>query len=95
MFLAMGALAWCVIVELGGLSKVIASWSEIDGYLNLFNTDYSAPCRLLVALSWIGAGIFVIAQPHIMVRFFAVKDMRALSQSRIYYYIGFTLFYTL
>ena len=95
MFLAMGALAWCGIVELGGLSKAIASWSQIDGYLNLFNTDYSAPYRLLVALSWIGAGIFVIAQPHIMVRFFAVKDMRALSQSRIYYYIGFTLFYTL
>jgi sodium/proline symporter len=93
MIIAMGILACFAIVEMGGVSSVIKTWSALDGYLNFFDPTHSTPYALFSALSWIAAGIFVVAQPHIMIRFFAVKDKNALQKSRTYYYTGFIIFY--
>jgi Na+/proline symporter len=39
--------------------------------------------------------MFVVGQPHIMIRFFAVKDHNDLIRSRIFYYSSYILFYGL
>src|SRR6056300_1572331 len=96
MLIAMAMLAWFGVNQLGGLSKVMTAWTEIDGYLSLFETNHTSQLyQWLSGLSWVVAGIFVIAQPHIMIRFFAVKNLQVLKQSRIYYYSGFIIFYGL
>src|SRR5210317_552607 len=96
MLIAMAMLAWFGVNQLGGLSKVMTAWTEIDGYLSLFETNHTSQLyQWLSGLSWLVAGIFVIAQPHIMIRFFAVKNLQVLKQSRIYYYSGFIIFYGL
>jgi len=97
MLVSMGLLVLFSIVKLGGVNQTLFQLSEIDGYMRLFGTGTkdSVLFNLLSSLSWIVAGMFVVGQPHIMIRFFAVKDHNDLIHSRIFYYSSYILFYGL
>lgn len=47
----------------------------------------------LFVLGWFVAGLSVIGQPHIMVRFMALEDTRRYNVARYWYYSWFTIFY--
>jgi Na+/proline symporter len=71
---------------------------EIPGYLDWFPGDLIVPGAigaLLFVVGWIFAGASVIGQPHIMVRFMALDDVKHLNTARIYYYGFFTVFYAM
>lgn len=97
MLIAMGLLVLFSIVKLGGVNQTLFQLSEIDGYMSLFGpvTEGHILFNILSSLSWIVAGMFVVGQPHIMIRFFAVKDHNDLTRSRIFYYSSYILFYGL
>ena len=97
MLISMGLLVLFAIVKLGGINQTLFQLSEIDGYMSLFRPDTRASIlfNVLSSLSWIVAGMFVVGQPHIMIRFFAVKDHNDLIRSRIFYYSSYILFYGL
>jgi len=97
MLISMGLLVLFSIVKLGGINQTLFQLSEIDGYMSLFRPDTRASIlfNVLSSLSWIVAGMFVVGQPHIMIRFFAVKDHNDLIRSRIFYYSSYILFYGL
>ena len=97
MLVAMGLLVLFSIFKLGGVNQTLFQLSEIDGYMRLFGTGTkdSVLFNVLSSLSWIVAGMFVVGQPHIMIRFFAVKDHNDLIRSRIFYYSSYILFYGL
>ena len=97
MLVSMGLLVLFSIFKLGGVNQTLFQLSEIDGYMRLFGTGTkdSVLFNVLSSLSWIVAGMFVVGQPHIMIRFFAVKDHNDLIRSRIFYYSSYILFYGL
>ena len=97
MLVSMGLLVLFSIVKLGGVNQTLFQLSEIEGYMRLFGAESkdSVLFNLLSSLSWIVAGMFVVGQPHIMIRFFAVKDHSGLIRSRIFYYSSYILFYGL
>ena len=97
MLVSMGLLVLFSIVKLGGVNQTLFQLSEIEGYMRLFGTGTkdSVLFNVLSSLSWIVAGMFVVGQPHIMIRFFAVKDHNDLIRSRIFYYSSYILFYGL
>ena len=97
MFVSMGALVLFSIIELGGVNQALFQLSEIDGFMSPFQSDHtdSIVFNIFSSLSWIVAGMFVVGQPHIMIRFFAVKNNSDLVQSRAFYYSSYILFYGL
>jgi len=97
MFVSMGALVLFSIIELGGVNQALFQLSEIDGFMSPFQSDQtdSIIFNIFSSLSWIVAGMFVVGQPHIMIRFFAVKNNSDLVQSRAFYYSSYILFYGL
>ena len=97
MFVSMGALVLFSIIELGGVNQALFQLSEIDGFMSPFQSDQtdSIVFNIFSSLSWIVAGMFVVGQPHIMIRFFAVKNNSDLVQSRAFYYSSYILFYGL
>ena len=97
MFVSMGALVIFSIIELGGVNQALFQLSEIDGFMSPFQSDHtdSIVFNIFSSLSWIVAGMFVVGQPHIMIRFFAVKNNSDLVPSRAFYYSSYILFYGL
>ena len=84
--------------NLGGLFATVETLADIPGYLDLTPPNLlvpAAPGLLLFILGWMFAGVSVIGQPHIMVRFMAVHDPRGIKVARIWYYAYFTVFYAL
>ena len=72
--------------------------AAIPGFLNLFPTDLLFPGALgivLFVLGWMFAGLSVIGQPHIMIRFMALEKPSDMGAARAWYYSYFTLFYAL
>ena len=81
---------------LGGIDTIVAKWQKIDGFLKLFpDNDSTLIYQFFSSLSWIIAGIFVISQPHIVVRFLSLKETVDLKSARHYYYFGYIIFYSL
>ncbi|MFU8848500.1 MAG: hypothetical protein ACNA77_07265 [Opitutales bacterium] len=67
-----------------GLSRK-AGWWEIDGFLNWFPQDLVLPGLLgglIFALSWGFAGMSVIGQPQVMVRFMTLDDGSQMKRAR-------------
>ncbi len=50
---------------------------------------------LLFVVGWMFAGLSVIGQPHIMVRFMALEKPQQMQRARAWYYVYFILFYGL
>jgi len=98
MIVSMGILLFVAVGEGGGLTTLYQDMGEIPGYLDWFPGDLIVPGALgalLFVVGWIFAGASVIGQPHIMVRFMALDDVKHLNTARIYYYGFFTVFYAM
>ncbi len=96
MIFSMGLLLVVAISELGGISSAIDQMSAIDGFLDWFPKDLALPGLaggILFAVSWMFAGLSVIGQPHVMVRFMALNDNDKMRQARAWYYSWYLLFY--
>jgi len=50
---------------------------------------------VLFAAGWLFAGLSVIGQPHVMVRFMTLNDSNSMRRARIWYYFWFSAFYCL
>jgi sodium/proline symporter len=97
MIVAMALLLVVTVQSFGGIDQAIISMQAVDGFLDWFPKDLALPGLaggVLFALSWLFAGISVIGQPHIMVRFMALEDYTQMRQARVWYYLWFLMFYS-
>lgn len=98
MVAAMSVLLVMGVQALGGTNAVLGEMRAVDGFLNWFPSDLAVPGiagGVLFALSWMFAGLSVIGQPHIMVRFMSLSDGGLMRRARAWYYLWFTGFYLL
>lgn len=98
MILSMSVLLVMAVVGLGGWQETLTSLAGVEGFLDWFPRDLVLPGLaggVLFALSWLFAGLSVIGQPHIMVRFMALGDKGKMRTARLWYYLFFLLFYCL
>ncbi|SEL06266.1 sodium/proline symporter [Halomonas daqiaonensis] len=98
MLLGMGLMVWITVSEQGGVQP---SWEALNAvsatYMNWFPTDlaFGGLGPLLFVIGWLFAGIGVIGQPQIMVRFMSLDSEHSMRRARYYYYGWFTAFYSL
>nr|WP_277610911.1 sodium/proline symporter [Microbulbifer celer] len=96
MVVAMGLLLVVATSSIGGLGAAWTAMGQVEGYLDLYPQDLALPGiagLVLFALGWLFAGISVVGQPHVMVRFMALDDAGRMVQARCWYYLWFTVFY--
>ena len=96
MVMAMGLLLIVAVQFLGGTASAVAQMRQVDGFLDWFPTNTALlglSGGVLFALSWLFAGLAVIGQPHIMVRFMTLKDSGKMLQARLWYYLWGFVFY--
>lgn len=95
---AMGLLFGVGLHGVGGFSGALAAWQNIPGFLNLFPDDLiltGVAGIVLFVVGWMFAGLSVIGQPHVMVRFMALDSEQNMARARAWYYGYFTVFYML
>ena len=98
MIFAMALLLFVAIADLGGTSQAIAKMREVEGFLDWFPKDLALPGLLgglLFIVGWMVAGLSVIGQPHIMVRFMTLDDSQNMLRAKIWYYLWFSAFYAM
>jgi len=98
MIFSMGLLLVTAISSLGGVSNAIDQMSAIEGFMDWFPKDLALPGLaggILFAISWMFAGLSVIGQPHVMVRFMALNDASKMRQARLWYYSWYLIFYSM
>ncbi|MBL6986797.1 MAG: sodium/proline symporter [Methylobacter sp.] len=98
MMFSMGLLLVVAVSSLGGISDAVEQMDTVEGFLDWFPKDLALPGlagALLFAASWLFAGLSVIGQPHIMVRFMTLNDSGKMLQARIWYYISYLIFYSM
>jgi len=98
MLVSMGLLLITAIDRLGGVDAAIVRLDSVPNYLNWFPPDLIVPGATgmgLFVLGWLFAGLSVLGQPHIMIRFMALEQPSGLSQARVWYYSFFLLFYSM
>ncbi|MDF1687635.1 MAG: sodium/proline symporter [Parvibaculaceae bacterium] len=96
MLFAMGLLLVVAILGLGGPARAVSMMGEVDGFLDLFPSDLVVPGlsgMALFVIGWMFAGLSVIGQPHIMVRFMTLDRPEHISRARGWYYSFFLAFY--
>ena len=96
MMLAMGLLLFAAISHLGGVATAVTQMNGVPGFMDWFPKDLVVPGiagGLVFAVSWGFAGLSVVGQPHIMVRFMTLNDAEKMNRARIWYYLWFTVFY--
>lgn len=96
MIIAMSVLLLVGLKAFGGVEQAIVEMGTVPGFLDWFPKDLALPGLaggLLFALSWGFAGLSVIGQPHIMVRFMTLSDNKKMLRARCWYYLWFTAFY--
>lgn len=97
MIFAMAMLLFVGVSELGGVSEYLAQLNAVSpGFMNakptgLFLDNYFG--IFLFILGWVFAGFGVVGQPHIMVRFMTLDDVKNINKTRAYYYIWYIFFY--
>ncbi|MBA4742971.1 MAG: sodium/proline symporter [Azoarcus sp.] len=96
MIVAMSVLLVVATMSLGGIDGALTEMRAIDGFTHWFPDDAAIPGAtgaVLFAVGWLFAGLSVIGQPHVMVRFMTLDDNRRMRAARGWYYLWFTLFY--
>jgi len=101
MVAAMALMLFIGLKELGGVSSFVSQLHNVSpDYMNWFPPDHPLGDAmggvlgpLLFVLGWFFAGVGVIGQPHIMVRFMAMDQPDDMVRARIYYYLWYVLFY--
>lgn len=98
MLAAMSTLFVVGVMGRGGPEATIEDLAAVPDYLNWFPSDLLLPGALGMAMfviGWMFAGLSVIGQPHVMVRFMALDSPDNMTRARAWYYGYFTLFYAL
>ncbi|MGD9602974.1 MAG: sodium/proline symporter [Gammaproteobacteria bacterium] len=98
MLLSMGLLLVESVRALGGPADACAALAAIPGFLAWFPPALLVPGGVGMALfvvGWLFAGLSVLGQPHIMIRFMALDSPAHLARARAWYYVFFTVFYLL
>ncbi|MCB1676850.1 MAG: sodium/proline symporter [Halioglobus sp.] len=98
MLLAMAVLLVLATRALGGAGATLDSMRAVPHFLDWFPQDLALPGAAgaaLFAVGWLFAGLSVIGQPHIMVRFMTLDDDDKMDMARTWYYLWFTVFYGL
>jgi len=97
MLFAMSIMLVVALVSVGGVGAAVEELSTVPGFLAPFPDELKLPAPsgpVLFVVGWMFAGMSVIGQPHIMVRFMALESAGKLRRTRMYYYGFFTVFYT-
>lgn len=92
MFGAMLLMLAVAVMDTGGLNEFSTQLYDVSPeYMNWFPTDlqYGA---LLFVVGWVFAGVGVIGQPHVMVRFMAMDEPESMNRVRWYYYSWYSVF---
>lgn len=99
MIAAMTVMCVAAVQALGGLSSAWEALHQVSAtHMDLFPRDLAFEGWLgpvMFVLGWLFGGFGVIGQPHIMVRFMALDNVRHLNRTRLYYYLWFFAFYML
>ena len=98
MIIAMATLVWMGVNNGGGLREVIASMEAIPNFLSLAPKSTLLDNYLGILLfigGWIFSGLSVIGQPHVMVRFMALKNNKMMSKAKLWYYLWYIFFCSL
>jgi sodium/proline symporter len=98
MITAMALLLFMAVSALGGVDHSLSDMEAIKGFMDWTPSDLPLPGMaggLLFILGWMFAGLSVIGQPHIMIRFMTLKDSSQMTRARIWYYTWYTAFYAL
>lgn len=97
---AMALMLFMALSELGGFSSFMSGLKSVSpDYMDWFPSGhpwgdaYAGP--FLFVLGWFFAGMGVIGQPHIMVRFMAMDKAEHIFRARVYYYGWYIAFYSL
>lgn len=96
MITAMTILLVMTTQNLGGFSAAVTKMEAVDGFLDLFPSGLLVPGiagMVLFVVGWGFAGLSVIGQPHVMVRFMTLEEGGKMRSARMWYYLWFTLFY--
>ncbi|WP_031435145.1 sodium/proline symporter [Methylomarinum vadi] len=96
MMLAMGLLLVVAVNSLGGIDGAIQRMDRVPGFMDWFPKDEVLPGLaggIVFIVGWMFAGLSVIGQPHIMVRFMTLDDIDHMRQARLWYYLWFIVFY--
>lgn len=90
---AMGLLLWAGLKAAGGPAAAWSAFADVaPGWRDWRPADAWGPALAIIA-GWVAAGLAVVGQPHIVIRFMAVDDERSMTRVRLWYYGWFTLFY--
>ncbi len=98
MIVAMAVLLVAAVAALGGLGEVSIQLNAIEGYMDWYPGDLPLPGiagGVLFAASWLFAGLSVIGQPHVMIRFVTLDNPKNMAVARAWYYLWFTAFYAM
>lgn len=94
MFIAMALMCGMIILQAGGLSDFGTNLYAVSPtFMDILPPDTQFG-PLMFIMGWMFAGIGVVGQPHIMVRFMAMDDAENMGRVRMYYYswyIGFSI----
>ncbi|MBV1931127.1 MAG: sodium/proline symporter [Porticoccaceae bacterium] len=96
MIFAMGVLLLTALMNLGGLSSAVEQLHSVEGFMDWLPKDLIFPGWIggaLFIVSWLFAGLSVIGQPHIMVRFITLNKVESMREAKLWYYLSFALFY--
>ncbi|MGE0407852.1 MAG: sodium/proline symporter [Amphiplicatus sp.] len=98
MLAAMALLFGVGVAGRGGAAATVEEMRAIPHFLDWFPSDLllpGVPGMALFVVGWMFAGLSVIGQPHVMVRFMALDSPANMGRARAWYYSYFTLFYAL
>lgn len=98
MVIAMGLLLITALEHLGGLGGALQALQQVPGYLALTPDEAFLPGwpgALLLLTGWLFAGLSVVGQPHIMVRFMTLENKGGMARARQWYYGWFIVFYAM
>ncbi len=96
MIFAMALLLFVALANLGGFSGAISKMQAVDGFLDWLPKDLVFPGiagGILFVISWVFAGLSVIGQPHVMVRFMTLDSGNNIRRAKAWYYLWFIVFY--
>ena len=96
MMFAMGVLLLVALMNLGGVSNAAEQLQSVEGFMDWLPKDLVFSGWIggvLFIVSWLFAGLSVIGQPHIMVRFMTLNNLANMRRAKLWYYLSFTIFY--
>ncbi len=96
MMVAMALLLWVATDAVGGPAGAWQAMGAVEGFTDWVPADLAFPGLaggIAFAVSWLFAGLSVMGQPHVMVRFMTLQRADQLVRVRVWYYLWFLLFY--